>query len=245
MNQLSAQTLAQIVSSNHRTASVFEKYNLDFCCKGKRSLEQACNDQNIQVEELLKELETVSASGNAEAFPFDILSLTQLTDYIVSTHHSYVKGEMPQLLGYLEKIASKHGPRHPELYKIFELFAAVKEEMDMHMHKEEIILFPRIKELEGLSQQDKNGFRPNITYLSGPINVMEEEHDHAGSALQEIRQLTNNYQAPLDACTTYKVAFASLKTFEEDLHRHVHLENNLLFPKAISLLEKMTATSLN
>lgn len=248
MNDLSNQTLAQIVTGNHRTAAVFEKYHLDFCCKGKRSLEQACAEQDIAVEEVLNELNTASqnASPNGQAaFPFDELGLSQLADYIVSSHHVYVKNELPQLLGYTQKVASKHGQRHPELLKIFELVVAVKEEMELHMQKEEQVLFPRIKEIEKLAQQPEGNYKLSISYLQGPVTVMEQEHDHAGSLLEEIRVLSNNYQAPADACTTYQLTYASLKAFEMDLHQHVHLENNILFPKAIALAQKVSEAALN
>ncbi|HEY6505862.1 MAG TPA: iron-sulfur cluster repair di-iron protein [Chitinophagaceae bacterium] len=235
MNESASRTLAQIVTGNHRTASVFEKYNLDFCCKGKRSLQQACTEQGIPVDELLKELEEVVSSPDLKTFPFDKLSLAQLADYIVTTHHDYVKKELPQLFAYAEKVASKHGQRHPELFKIFEAVAAVKEEMTMHMQKEEVVLFPRIKELENFMNHEHGQAALSVTYLQAPISMMEQEHDHAGSLLEEIRQLSDNYTPPQDACTTYKLLFAALQAFEMDLHQHVHLENNILFPKAISL----------
>lgn len=247
MNELMAKSLAQIVTGNHRTAAIFEKYHLDFCCKGKRLLEQACNEQNIATNELLAELESISSApvtGTA-GFPFDQLTLTQLSNYIVSTHHAYVKGELPQLFSYIEKVAAKHGERHPELYKIFELVVAIKEEMELHMRKEEQILFPRIQEIENIATQDKESPQLNINYLQSPISVMEQEHDHAGALTAEIRQLTSNYTAPPDACTTYKLLFASLQAFETDLHQHVHLENNILFPKAIELFQHLNEVRMN
>lgn len=246
MNELMNKSLAQIVTGNHRSAAIFEKYHLDFCCKGKRSLKQACDEQNIPVEELLPELEKVSAAaGITSGYPFDKLTQTQLIDYIVSTHHAYVKNELPQLLAYAEKVASKHGERHQELFKIFELVAAVKEEMELHMKKEEQVLFPRIQEIETITAQQKENPQLNISYLQAPISIMEQEHDHAGALTAEIRKLTTNYIPPQDACTTYKLLFASLQAFETDLHQHVHLENNLLFPKAIGMFDRMNKPSLN
>lgn len=151
---------------------------------------------------------------------------------------------MPAILSYLEKVASKHGNGHPEMMRVLELFATVKEEMGQHMQKEEQILFPRIKEVE---QQlgEGNEIIINNTYLLSPISMMEQEHDHAGSLLSEIRQLTNDYTPPADACTTYKLSFASLQAFEHDLHQHVHLENNILFPKALRLFVPVNQCSLN
>jgi regulator of cell morphogenesis and NO signaling len=246
MNELMTKSLAQIVNSDHRAATVFEKYDLDFCCKGKRSLEQACNEKQLPVTEVATELKNLLAkNGTENLLDFENLALGALVDYIIQTHHAYVKKELPQIFGYLEKVASKHSDRHPELIKIFQLFAAVKEEMEGHMKKEEIILFPRIKELEKHVKGEPERFGVNITYLQSPITIMEQEHDHAGTLLYEIRTLTNNYTPPEDACTTYKLSFAALQAFELDLHQHVHLENNILFPKAITAFRELKETTLN
>jgi regulator of cell morphogenesis and NO signaling len=171
--------------------------------------------------------------------------LTQLANYIVSTHHDFIKREAPQIAAYLEKIASKHGDRHPELPGIAKLFTSVREEMDEHMNKEEMILFPRIKSMEENNKSEQAGSRVNRSFLSTPIHMMEEEHDHAGKLMGEIRLLTHDYTPPQDACTTYKLAFASLRAFEMDLHQHVHLENNILFPKALQLFTGPDQCSLN
>ena len=246
MENINELSLAQLVKTNHRAGNVFEKYHLDFCCKGKRSLTQACTEQQLPVEEVITELEAVFAKADNQSGPgFESMRLTQLSEYIVSNHHSYVKTEMPQLYAWLQKIASKHGERHPELYKIYQLFAAVKEEMEEHMKKEELILFPRIKELQKLIDNENANLQMNITYLQSPITVMEQEHDHAGTMLNEIRILSNNYTPPADACTTYQLSFAALKAFEMDLHQHVHLENNILFPKAIEMFRGLQTTILN
>ena len=247
MNEsLSSLSLAQIVNSNHQAASIFEKYHLDFCCKGKRSLEQACNEQQLSISKVTEDLENVFTKGNnGSAIDFEKMNLTQLTDYIVQTHHAYVKNEMPQIHAYLQKVFSKHGERHPELSKIFQTFNAVKEEMEGHMKKEELILFPRIKELQKLANNENANLQLNITYLQSPITVMEQEHDHAGNLLNDIRILSNDYTPPQDACTTYRLSFAALKAFELDLHQHVHLENNILFPKAIETFRDLQTTILN
>ena len=244
-DQLSSLTLAQIVNNNHKAASVFEKYHLDFCCKGKRSLEQACSEQQIELSRVTGELGYIFSKAITGDIDFEKMNLTQFCDYIIQTHHSYVKNEMPQIYAYLYKVSSKHGDRHPELYKIFQTFAAVKEEMEGHMKKEELILFPRIKEMEKLANSENGQFQLNIGYLQSPINVMEHEHDHAGTQLNEIRIMTNNYTPPQDACTTYRLSFAALQAFEIDLHQHVHLENNLLFPKAIETFKNLQQLIMN
>lgn len=243
-NSFSSLTLAQIVNNNHQAASVFEKYHLDFCCKGKRSLEQACSEQQLSISKVTEELEYVFTKDSS-VVDFEKMDLTQLADYIVQTHHAYVKNEMPQIQAYLQKVSSKHGESHPELYKIFQIFNAVKEEMDGHMKKEELVLFPRIKEMQKLIDNENANFQLNITYLQSPITVMEQEHDHAGNLLNDIRILSDDYTPPQDACTTYRLSFAALKAFELDLHQHVHLENNILFPKAIETFRDLQTTVFN
>lgn len=245
MNEILTKSLAQIVNTNHRAAIVFEKYHLDFCCKGKRSLQEACTEKELKIEEVIADLErTEQINGSLTAVDYSTMSLAQLSEYIVLTHHSYVKKEMPAILGYLQKVAFKHGDRHPEMIKVLQLFTAVKEEMEHHMQKEELVLFPRIKEVERIVAE-KREIIINHTYLASPIHMMEQEHDHAGSLLAEIRQLTDNYTPPADACTTYRLSYAALEAFELDLHRHVHLENNILFPKALELFNVAEGYSLN
>ncbi len=245
MHEILTKSLAQIVNNNHHAASVFEKYHLDFCCKGKRTLRQACEENNLDIEEVVADLKTtVQNSHELTTIEFNKLSLAGLSEYIVMTHHSYVKKEMPQILSYLQKVASKHGERHPEMLKVLELFAAVSEEMEQHMQKEEQILFPRIVEMEKWVAEG-NEIRINHNYLQAPIHMMEAEHDHAGTMLAEINKLTNNYNPPADACTTFKLSFAALQAFEMDLHQHVHLENNILFPKALQLFGIPAPYSLN
>lgn len=244
MKELTTRTLAQIVNSDHRAASIFEKYHLDFCCKGKRTLQLACEEQQLSLHEISQELEGIFANNENAEFDFEEMTLSSLCDYIVKRHHEYVRTELPLIYGYLHKVSTKHGERHPELHKIFQIFAAVKEEMESHMKKEEMVLFPRIKELEKFANKKIN-VPVNITYFQSPIQVMEQEHDHAGSLLNEIRLLTHDYNPPADACTTYRLSFASLKNFEQDLHQHVHLENNVLFPKTLQLFSDLTDPSLN
>ena len=239
MKNLAEQTLATIVTQNHQTVPVLEKYNLDFCCKGKRTLSDACTEKGISIEALLTELETATDNTTKNQLPFTEMDEQQLISYILIHHHFYVKQSMPTIISHIEKVAAKHGERYPYMVKVLALFNAINEEMTAHMQKEETILFPRIKEVGQLAGgHKKTGLAGG--YISGPVNVMEQEHEHAGDTLYEIRQLTNNYTPPADACTTFQVALAELKEFEEDLHKHVHLENNLLFPLAEKLLAGIT-----
>ncbi len=234
MANIAQQTLARIVTNNHACVPVLEKYHLDFCCKGKRTLADACKEKGLAVETISAELENAKVQTNSNKMPFNQMNVEQLISYILIHHHFYVKQSMPTIFGHLEKVAFKHGDRYPYMVEVFNIFKEIKEEMTAHMQKEEMILFPRIKEVEALYNTDDTR---NLSdgYISAPIQLMELEHDHAGDLLYKIRELTNNYTPPADACTTFQVSLAGLKEFEEDLHKHVHLENNLLFP----LAEKM------
>lgn len=234
MNELLNKTISQIVTDYHQTAPVFEKYGIDFCCKGKRPLVEACTEKALNKEEILAELNNAIESQTSSA-DFNAMSLTALADYIVRTHHTYVKFNMPQIYNYVMKVATKHGDRFPFMQEVLQLFSEVQDDMTQHMLKEERVLFPRIKQLEA-----EGALNIPVEYYTGPINVMEEEHDHAGNLLYQIRELTNNYTAPEGACTTFRLSLASLQAFEADLHQHVHLENYILFPKAIELYQKRT-----
>lgn len=239
MNELLNKTLSQIVTENYQAARVFEKYGLDFCCKGKRPLQEALTEKQIGEELLLTELNEVFTLPNSSLL-FNEMSLTELAEYIVRIHHKYVRINMPDILSYVLRVATKHGDRFPYMKEVYILFAELKEEMDQHMLKEEKVLFPRIKLLEIDSSNISN-----VEFLAGPIDVMEDEHDAAGSIMYQIKELTNNYEAPVGACTTFQLALSSLEAFEHDLHQHVHLENNILFPRAIEVYQKLSTISTN
>ncbi len=237
MEDLRSNTLAQIVTKNYRAAVVFEQYNIDFCCKGKRTLGQACSEKGIEWADMEQALTRSGATRENEVNEV-VLGMTpgELTVYIEQNHHRYVREEMPLIEGYLLKLATKHGDRHPELYEVLSHFSDIKDELEPHMKKEEMVLFPRIREAEQYSML-AGSTKPDSAYLGGPIHVMETEHDTAGTLMASIRNITSGYTVPADGCTTYKLCYASLQAFEMDLHRHVHLENNVLFPKAMKLVK--------
>lgn len=230
MTNIADQTLASIVTTNNNAVQILESHSLDYCCKGKRTLSDACKEKGLGLEQIIQELEQ-AMTQKAHHLPFDEMNAEQLISYILLHHHFYVKQTMPTIIAHLEKVTDKHGARFPYMVEVLHLFKAINEEMTLHMYKEEMILFPRIKELEALTSAAQKRNLPG-GYISGPVGVMELEHDHAGELLYKIRELTNAYTPPNEACTTFKVTLAELKEFEEDLHRHVHLENNLLFPLA-------------
>src|SRR4030065_929300 len=234
VNSLVEKTLAEIVTDNIRSAIIFEEAGLDFCCKGKRSLKDACADKNIDVQKIVNELTNLSVSGNGAQNVND-WQLDFLVDYIMNNHHQYVRRMIPVISLHSDKVASVHGKNHPETLQIADLFLAVRDELEGHMMKEERILFPQIKQMV-LNQKENSQFlTPPFGTIQNPIRMMEFEHTSAGDALYQIRELSNNYSHPEDACNTFKALYSELKDFEEDLHKHIHLENNILFPKSIEL----------
>lgn len=237
MTSIGERTLAEIVINDQRTARLFEKHHLDFSCNGNQTLLQACLENEINLDIILNELKDYTTTLKAGT-NFSTISLTSLIQHITSIHHAYVKNEIPILAAYLEKITTIHKETHPELINISSLFNMFKEEMLMHLQKEELILFPRIKEIEKICKGQTGKIKQNLNYLLAPVEIMKQEHEHTDKILTKIRNLANNYQPPADACTTYKLTFSAFDSFEKDLHQHVHLENNILFPKAITLFKK-------
>jgi len=226
------QTIREIVATDFRTAAVFQRHGLDFCCNGCRTVEQGCREAGADPAALLRDLDAVIAVPSAGLPDYASWDARTLADHIVDTHHAYVREAIPVLLRHTRKVADVHGDRHPELPHIARLFERIAAEMHDHMAKEERILFPYIAALA--SADDEAPSAPFGT-VQNPIRMMEAEHRFVGDALAEIRQLTDNYTLPQGACTTYRVCFQELEAFERDLHVHVHLENNVLFPKAAAL----------
>ncbi|WP_290792501.1 iron-sulfur cluster repair di-iron protein [Flavihumibacter sp. UBA7668] len=222
-------SLGEIATADLRKAQVLKKFGLDFCCGGKKSLLTACAEKGIDSDQLLQELEAAQQSAATGVPNFKDWTPALLVDYIIQMHHAYVLKTLPDLLYYAGKVAKVHGQEHPELLDIQQLVMMINEEMRDHMQKEEGVLFPYIK---NPVQQ------PFFGTVNNPIAMMEQEHEQVGDALARIRVLTNNYSIPEGACGSYQFYFRLLEEFENDLHIHVHLENNILFPKA-KALEKM------
>ena len=228
MLKIEEQTVASIALLNHSYIPVLEKYSLDFCCRGKKTLVEACIEKNLAIATVVNEM-MHSVKTTHPQMPFTEMSAEQLISYILIHHHYYVKRNIPIIYSHIEKVVSKHGNHYPIMQKVLNLFTKVIEELQPHMEKEEKILFPRIKEMAcRIEQHQISSLNPELINI--PIQMMETEHDNAGQILFEIRNLTNNYTPPEDACTTHIVCLQELKAFEEDLHQHVHLENNILFP---------------
>ncbi|GAP67590.1 iron-sulfur cluster repair di-iron protein [Bacteroidales bacterium 6E] len=221
--------IGEIVANDYRTATVFSSAGIDFCCGGKKSLGETCAEKGISVEDITAELTEATATPVSYAQNFKAWNLDFLCDYIVNTHHKYVIESLPELKFYTRKIADVHGENHPELLKVADLFSQVDAELRQHLGHEEEDLFPAIKRmLSNPNETDRGTIRSEIDRMHG-------EHDFAGGAMDTINEITNGYDVPADGCNTYQVAFRLLKEFEDDLHTHVHLENNILFPKAYTL----------
>ena len=235
-------TLAEIVIENPSAAKLFEEVHLDFCCKGKRTLEAACKEAKIDVGTIRYELEERDYLKKSEAVDhnFNVMELDVLVDYIINKHHAYVVENMPMIVSHLRKVAFKHGEHHPENIEIAKKFEAVSDELESHMRKEELILFPYIKRLVQRKKDTDSSTMVNA-FIINPIKVMEHEHETVGNLMLEIRKLSNDFAPPSNACTTYKLSYNELREFEEDLHQHIHLENNILFPKATTLEDDLIA----
>lgn len=231
------QTLASIATANHRYVPILEKYHLDFCCGGKRTLADACTERGLKVDDIIRELETTNSNDTPVSVHYTDMNAEQLIRHILVKHHYYTRQSMPVIEAHLDKVASKHGDHFPYMKTVQELFCYLKNDMYLHMQKEEMVLFPRIKEIAA-SGNGKQPVNRQREYISNPVSIMVHEHDEAGAIMEQIRILTNDYQPPVGACNTFRTVLQELKAFEEDLHTHVHLENNLLFPMAASLVEK-------
>jgi regulator of cell morphogenesis and NO signaling len=228
-------TIREIVATDYRTAAVFQRYGLDFCCNGCRTIDQGCRDAGADADALLRELDAVLHAPAGTAPRFASWTPAALVSYIVANHHGYVREAIPPLLEHSRKVANVHGERHGELMHIAGLVERIAAEMIEHMAKEEQVLFPFIVDLADASQRGLPPPRPPFGTVENPIRMMEKEHRFVGDAMAEIRALTDGYRLPDDACTTYRVCFEELQAFEADLHTHVHLENNVLFPKAVAI----------
>jgi len=230
------QTVRQLATEIPNATRIFEKLGIDYCCGGGKSLEAACVQARIPVTDVLRTLEEGSAPVQGAALPdFSQAPLHELASHIVSRHHGYVKQEIPRLQKLLAKVVSVHGRNHTELIAIQKVFTALGAELTSHMMKEEMVLFPYIAQMEKAHESGEVPPRAPFGTVGNPVHMMELEHESSGNALKELCSLTSNYTPPQDACFSYNTLFAALKDFETDLHQHIHLENNILFPRAIAL----------
>ncbi len=239
MENVAEKSVGQIVAEDYRVAQVFENHQIDFCCNGNRSLQEVAQDKNIEPETLLSEIKAIKNAQGGGSTDFDTWPLDLLADYIVKTHHRYAEKQIQTLKPYLEKISQVHGGRHPELFEIKEIFENIAGEITTHMKKEEIILFPTVKKI--VQAKENQTELPNLSVgrVENPVSQMTHEHDDQGEAFKKIAELSNNFTPPADGCNTYKVTLGLLKDFQTDLHKHIHLENNILFPKVVNLAKEL------
>jgi len=225
--------VGDIAASNPVARQLLEDAGVDYCCGGGKSLHEACHGTSTPAEEILSRLEENSRRTSPEDANWTAAPLNELTRHIREKHHRYVRQAIPRTQALLEKVAAKHGENHKELAEIEEAFAQLGREMIMHMQKEEQILFPYIDALEQAAGGNGSIEPPFFQTVKNPISAMMKEHDAAGDLAKQIRALTGTYTAPADACTSYRALYEELKQLEADLHQHVHLENNILFPRAV------------
>ena len=240
MNIQENQIIGELVAKDYRTASVFKKYGIDFCCQGNRTIDEACQKKNIDSKSVVNDLDAVIQAQGDNSTDYKSWPLDLLADYIEKKHHRYVVEKTAEILPYLDKICRVHGERHPGLIEINEHFNKSAGELAMHMKKEELILFPFVRKLAQAKQEGSNVIAPPFGTVQNPIEAMMQEHTNEGDRFRLIEELSNNYTPPQDACNTYGVTLGLLKEFEQDLHLHIHLENNILFPKAIELEKELS-----
>jgi regulator of cell morphogenesis and NO signaling len=232
-------TVREFATEVPNATRVFEKFGIDYCCGGSKPLEAACLQANISLNEVLRCLKEAEASlPSADSLykpDLQNAGLAELIAHILAAHHGYVKHEVPRIKQLLFKVVAMHCAGHPELAAVQRTFHELADELLAHMMKEEVILFPHIEKLEQAAGTGKPAPHGSFGSIRNPIRMMELEHESSGSALEQLRTLTSAYIPPENACSSYKTLYAALKDFEADLHQHVHLENNILFPRAIAL----------
>lgn len=237
------QVIGQIVADDYRTASVFKDLGIDFCCNGNRTIKEVSEEANVEASELINKLDKVLNDNEKEVSDFKSWPLDLLVDYVERRHHRYVDRKILEIKPYLDKIERVHGGRHPELTEINKLFTASAGEFTVHMKKEEFILFPFVRKLVKVKEENTFLEKPGFGTVQNPVAMMREDHDHEGERFRQIAALSNNYTVPHDGCNTYRVTYGLLKEFEDDLHLHIHLENNIIFPKAIALERELSAVN--
>ena len=231
MKDLKNMNVGDIVTDDYRAAEVFKKYGIDYCCGGHQSLEQAASEKKLDIAELELKLSHLDEVKTNRQLNYKDWNPGFLCDYIVNEFHNKVYRVLPELTAYLDKIVRVHGSNHPELKEIAKLFALINTELPIHQHQEENVFFPAIKALSGEDATDAKRI------INTQYSQMMEEHELVGGTMDTIKVISGNYLVPNDACNTYRVTYKMLEEFEDDLHTHVHIENNILFPKAIALAE--------
>lgn len=227
--------IGELVAQDYRAASVFKKYSIDFCCQGNKTISDACEKKHIATDSVLNDLTAALQSKENGATDYQNWPLDLLADYIEKRHHRYVEEKTQEIKPYLDKITRVHGGRHPELEEINQLFNDSAGELAMHMKKEELMLFPYVRKIGKAHHENTTVTPPAFGTIQNPVQMMMSEHLTEGDRFRRIAELSDDYTPPADACNTFRVTYALLKEFEADLHLHIHLENNILFPRAVEM----------
>ncbi|MBT1073930.1 iron-sulfur cluster repair di-iron protein [Geobacter grbiciae] len=224
-------TIGGFVAEDYRTAEVFERHGIDFCCGGNVPLDTACRQKGIDPAVILSEIESAKREPMERSQNFAAWELPFLADYIVAVHHAYIKDTAGQIVLYALKVAEVHGSRHPEVKEIASIFEKVAADLATHLREEEEIFFPAVKRADAARKAGERPERQDIDAIRGDLARLRREHEEVGDAIHAIRRLAGDFAIPDDACNTYRVTYQKLKEFEDDLHKHVHLENNIIFLK--------------
>jgi len=238
MENIDDKTVAEIVTENIKTADVFKKNGIDFCCGGHVKVQEVCAKKGVDYSMIKEQILSVGKSSSREN-DYKAWDLDFLVDYIINTHHKYVEEANQLIIQYSDKVAKVHGHHYTETVEVNQLFHNIANELNMHMHKEEMVLFPYIKELVNAKKNGVKVMQPPFGTIQNPINMMDAEHTDAGDTLGKIADLTNNFNPPEGACNTFRALYAKLEEFQNDTFQHIHLENNILFPKAIELEKEL------
>jgi regulator of cell morphogenesis and NO signaling len=232
-----SQAVCEIAVDNPAAVRVFENFGIDYCCGGKRSLQEACESVNAPIHQVVQALEELQANDTRpEEEPWTTSSLAELTAHIVDRHHRYIRDQAPRIERLLQKVVERHGEAHPELGRIQETFLALSGELLAHMMKEERALFPFLGEMEAAARGGRTApLEACFPSVELPISRMLADHNDAGALTAKIRELSGGYRAPEESCPTYRSLYRALEEFERDLHHHIHLENNILFPRAVEM----------
>jgi regulator of cell morphogenesis and NO signaling len=236
MTAVTERSVRELALENPATTRVFEKLGIDYCCGGNKSLEESCRAANLNIDQVLDSLDKATQSVATQADrDWQVEPLASLIAHIKNTHHTYTREEIARLGPLFAKVCSVHGKNHPELLEIHDAFQGLAQELSVHLMKEEMILFPYIDKMEAAVTGKEPIARAPFGSVQNPVSMMEHEHDSAGNALRAMRRASNGYSAPTDSCVSYQTLYNALASFEADLHQHIHLENNVLFPRAIAI----------
>ena len=231
--QIERKTVRELVLEMPLAARIFEDLGIDYCCGGEKALIEACAQAKVKIGDV------ISALAKAQSMPADRdwrnARLSELAQHIVDRHHSFTREEIERLVPLISKVVSAHGTNHPELLQLQSLFRDLAQELTAHMAKEEHVLFPYIAEMERAANNKRPLPRATFGTVQNPVRMMVLEHDSSGGILHELRRLANGYVPPSDSCAAYQALYRALEAFEKDLHNHIHLENNILFPRCLDL----------